>query len=123
MSLLETEKRKDNKSYKMQNWYVRNILLLFFIKGGLTLWLLLVTSLFEASIQYTVLGGGTHALHGSTSPPPSPVSQPAFKFKRFGVQFQPQSFCCSFFFSVADFFVRTKSFIDIEDSGDHSIFI
>jgi hypothetical protein len=65
---------------------------------------------------YYVLGGGTHALHGSTSPPPpypSPVSQPAFKFKRFGVQFQ--SFCCSFFFSVADFFSRTKSFIDIED--------
>ena len=55
MSLLETEKRRDNnKSYKMQNWYVRNIFLLFFIKGGLTLWLLLVTSLFETSIQYTV---------------------------------------------------------------------
>jgi len=53
-------------------------------------------------------------LHGSASPPPSPVSQPAFKFKRFGVQFQLQSFCCSFFFSVADFFARTKSFIDID---------
>jgi hypothetical protein len=41
---------------------------------------------------YKTLGGGTHALHGSTSPPPqapppSPASQPAFKFKRFGVQF------------------------------------
>ncbi len=45
-------------------------------------------------------------------PPPSPVSQPAFKFKRFGVQFQ--SFCCSFFLSIADFFSRTKSFIDID---------
>jgi hypothetical protein len=36
---------------------------------------------------YDILGGGTHALHGSTSPPaprhpgpPSPISQPAFKF-------------------------------------------
>ncbi len=48
-------------------------------------------------------------------PPPFPVSQSAFKFKRFGVQFQVQSFCCSFFFSVADFLSRTKSFIDIED--------
>ena len=69
-------------------------------------------------ILMMLLGGGTHALHGSTSPPPPrsvPVSQPTFKFKRFGVQFQVQSFCCSFFFSVADFFSRTKSFIDIED--------
>ena len=54
-------------------------------------------------------------MHGSTSPPPPfPVSQPAFKFKRFGVKFQVQSFCCSFFFAVADFFSRTKSFIDID---------
>jgi hypothetical protein len=51
---------------------------------------------------------------GRPARPPSPVSQPAFKFKRFGVQFQVQSFCCSFFFSVADFFSRTKSFIDID---------
>ncbi len=47
-------------------------------------------------------------------PPPSPISQPTFKSKRFGVQFQIQSFCCFFFFSVADFFSRTKSFIDID---------
>ena len=40
---------------------------------------------------------------GRPACPPSPVSQPTFKFKRFGVQFQVQSFCCSFFFSVADF--------------------
>ena len=44
-------------------------------------------------------------------PPPPPSSA---RFKRFGVQFQVQSFCCSFFFSVADFFSRTKSFIDID---------
>ncbi len=49
-------------------------------------------------------------MHGSTSLPPSPVSQPTFKFKRFGFQFQVQNFCCSFFFSVADFFSRTKFF-------------
>ncbi len=49
---------------------------------------------------------------GRPASPPSPVSQPAFKLKRFRVQFK--SFCCSFFFSVADFFAPTKSFIDID---------
>jgi hypothetical protein len=54
-------------------------------------------------------------------PPPAPVSQPAFKFKRFGIQFQVQSFCCwSFFFSVADFFSRTKFFIDIDNNYSNS---
>jgi hypothetical protein len=52
-------------------------------------------------------------------PTPSPVSQPAFKFKRFGVQFQ--NFCCSFFFSVADFFSRTKSFIDIDEQRSSKV--
>ncbi len=63
------------------------------------------------------LGGGTHALHGSTSPPPrhpgppSPISQPAFKFKRFGVQFHKKNCSCgSFFFSVTDFFFSDEVF-------------
>jgi hypothetical protein len=39
-------------------------------------------------LHHILLGGGTHALQGSASPPPpSPISQPAFKFKKFGVQF------------------------------------
>ena len=58
---------------------------------------------------------------GRPARPPSPVSQSAFKFKRFGVQFQVQSFCCSFFFSVADFLSRTKSFIDIEEDSSGNI--
>ena len=73
----------------------------------------MLVQLYLLFIIYLLLGGGTHALHGPTSlPPPSPVSQPAFDFKGFGVQFQVQSFCCSFFFSVADFCSRMKSFID-----------
>jgi hypothetical protein len=52
---------------------------------------------------------------------PAPVSQPTFKFKRFGVHFQVQSFCRSFFFSVADFFSRTKSFIDIDDKSQSTL--
>ncbi len=58
-------------------------------------------------VLYLELGGGTHA----------------FKFKRFGVPFQAQSFCCSFFFSVVDFFSRTKSFIDIDIVEQLTFFI
>ena len=44
---------------------------------------------FTTTHLYSRLGGGTHAMQGSTSPPPgppSPTCQPAFRFKRFGVQ-------------------------------------
>jgi hypothetical protein len=56
---------------------------------------------------------------GRPAPPPRPpslVSQPAFKFKRFGVQFHEKiALAALSFFMLRIFFSRTKSFIDIDD--------
>jgi hypothetical protein len=47
---------------------------------------------------------------------PPPLSQSAFKFKRFGVQFHLKKIALAAlsFFLLRIFFSRTKSFIDID---------
>jgi hypothetical protein len=64
-------------------------------------------------LYYIILGWGTHALHGSTSPhpPPSPVSQPAFILE---VWCSISKFLLLFLFFCCGFFYWTKSFIDID---------
>jgi hypothetical protein len=53
---------------------------------------------------------------GRPARPHSPISQPAFEFKRFGVQFHLKkiAFAALSFFLLRIFFIRTKSFIDID---------
>jgi hypothetical protein len=62
--------------------------------------------IWKAVLFYYVLGGGTHALHGSTSPPPPPPPSASphlnlrglvFNFK-FKVSVALSFFCCGFFF-------------------------
>ncbi len=66
--------------------------------------------------HYTILGGGTHALHGFASPPPPPPpsASPYLNFRGLVLNFINKKFLLLFLFSVADFFSRTKSFIDID---------
>ncbi len=56
--------------------------------------------------------------------PPSPVSQSAYKFKRFGVQFHKKiALAALSFFLLRIFFSRTKSFIDIDFSQFNYAFL
>jgi hypothetical protein len=54
-------------------------------------------------------------LHGSTSPPTLPRQPTLIYVNLRGLVFNNKTFLLLFLFSVADFFSRTKSFIDIED--------
>jgi hypothetical protein len=74
----------------------------------------IISNLLFIVVCYILLGGATHALHGSTSPPPLPRSaSPPLNLRGLVFNFKT-NFCCSFFFLLRIFFSRTKSFIDID---------
>jgi hypothetical protein len=57
--------------------------------------------------------GGTHALHGFASP--------YLNLRGLVLNFINKKFLLLFLFSVADFFSRAKSFIDILGGGTHAL--
>ncbi len=76
--------------------------------------------------KYILLGGGTHALHGSTSPllpptstpaPPPPSASPHLNLKGLVFNFIKKiALAALSFFLLRIFFSRTKSFMDIDTS-------